>query len=88
MTGLRPVKTQFVAALGTVCACFGCGAATSDDADFGFVGVDITGYEVQSPVRPMLTAVVQEVARVLLRERRRRLPSYVEERGNPESQRR
>ena len=58
MTGLRPVKTQFVAALGTVCACFGCGAATSDDADFGFVGVDITGYEVQSAVRPMLTELV------------------------------
>jgi len=58
MTGLRPVKTQFLAALGTVCACFGCGAATSDDADFGFVGVDITGYEVQSAVRPMLTELV------------------------------
>ena len=58
MTGLRPVKTQFLAALGTVCACFGCGVATSDDADFGFVGVDITGYEVQSAVRPMLTELV------------------------------
>ena len=60
MTGSRPVKTQSVAILSIVYTClsFGCGAATSDDADFGFVGVDITGYEVQSASLAMLTELV------------------------------
>ena len=63
MTGSRPVKTEFLATLSIVCACFsfGCGVDTTEDGDFGFVGVDITGYEAQSAFRPVLTELVRSL---------------------------
>jgi len=63
MTGSRPVKTEFLATLSIVCTCFslGCGVDTTEDADFGFVGIDITGYEMQSAFRPVLTELVSSL---------------------------
>jgi len=63
MTGSRRVKTGFLATLSIVCACFslGCGVDTTEDADFGFIGVDITGYEAQSAFRPVLTELVRSL---------------------------
>ena len=60
MTGSRSVTAEFLATLSTVCAflCIGCGMTASDDAEFSFVGVDMTGYELRSGSSPALTELV------------------------------
>ena len=60
MTGSRSVAAEFLATLSTVCAflCIGCGMTASDDAEFSFVGVDMTGYELRSGSSPALTELV------------------------------
>ncbi len=60
MTGFRSVTTELLATLGTVstCLCVGCGPATSGNAEFGFTGIDIAGYEARSAFSPVLTGLL------------------------------